>query len=520
MSTQADASRLARLARVFEQICSGKTPLTVSNYGHFLEAIYSSPDPPACVSRLLGYDQTGLEALQKSLRFDASPKFLNGHATKLCLFLSAPDVADIHGGKYVQNILVRALSPPIFFNALLSAFRQRELTPEADAAVGWLLLQIVTKLPDDTPDYEDLRRVSEDEWILEQLLKSSSNEARTLAYKLQQALTTPEAGVANTAEEQPGGRHDNDHAEIRSIAIMPTANELLSTAAPFLRTASYLSDPEAAASRTVSHIDNQFRLLREDILGEVREEMKIALGEKKGRHRGLVLRVQFGGILVPDTSRGLVGIMLECPDGIGLPKNLGDETQKKRGDPKDPKNMPKISNGAKKREEYLKTNRNIIKHQSLSCLVVDNRVITFLLVHRDEHLLAQTLPVIVTLTDTTSSMARALVALKTGASAKLIQVDSSVFAYEPVLVALQELKSTDLKLAAELLHWVPTDKMPEPPSLSTTRPLVERFKANRHLDLGIEFSLGKQIVLDVSQANSFLSGLTQAVSLIQGPPGT
>jgi hypothetical protein len=37
------------------------------------------------------------------------------------------------------------------------------------------------------------------------------------------------------------------------------------------------------------HLDSQFRLLREDMLGELRNGLQVALGKKKGRSLGISL---------------------------------------------------------------------------------------------------------------------------------------------------------------------------------------------------------------------------------------
>jgi hypothetical protein len=37
------------------------------------------------------------------------------------------------------------------------------------------------------------------------------------------------------------------------------------------------------------HVDNQFRLLREDMLGEIRKEVQILTGVKTGRHKGIIV---------------------------------------------------------------------------------------------------------------------------------------------------------------------------------------------------------------------------------------
>jgi hypothetical protein len=495
MNQTPDLARLSRLSRTFEQVCAGKLTVSSSNGRLYLESIYTNPDPVTCISRLLSNNQLGIAALKSSLYFDASADFLNGPATHLCRFLSSPRLAEIRGGEYLGKVIGQIIYPPIFWDAFLDAFRARRLTPDGEESFAWLLLQAATVPMTDLQDHAAFTDIARDEPLIEQLLKSDSNGARTYGYKLRHLLSAPE--IDNT-KDAPGGRHDNDHADFREIAIVPTADELQSTERPFLRTTLYLKDQDSVSTRTASHLDNQFRLLREDMMSDIREEVRIASGEKKGRHYGLVLEVSFDGILFPDSYRGKICIMLKCKDDLRPLKNLKD---------------------AQEREQYVKDHKNLLKHQSLSCLLVDNRIVSFPVVCRDEGLLAKKPPMIIVMLETGDAVTRSLIALKSGGHVKLVQIDTSVFSYEPVLQALQELRPLHLHLKHEILHWSTGELLAPPPSLSLSRCLVDKFTMNRDLDLGHEFNLGKPLVLDSCQANSFLSGLTQAVSIIQGPPG-
>jgi hypothetical protein len=122
------------------------------------------------------------------------------------------------------------------------------------------------------------------------LLTSSQLDTRTFGSKIKHiiAACSPGAAVDND-EVGPGGRHDNDFVNFREITILPTADEIASNEPAFLHPSAQLEDPDPEDTRMAMYLDNQFRLLREDMLYEMREELEIALGEKKGQHRGLVL---------------------------------------------------------------------------------------------------------------------------------------------------------------------------------------------------------------------------------------
>jgi hypothetical protein len=99
---------------------------------------------------------------------------------------------------------------------------------------------------------------------------------------------------------------------------------------------------------------------------------------------------------------------------------------------------------------------------------------------------------------------------------KLIQIDTAIFSYEPVLKALQSMRS--MPLSSELLCWSPTSTV-EPPTYTLPIAIVQAIKSDPRQDLSTLLRTPKPILLDNSQVLSLLAGLTQKVSLIQGPPG-
>ena len=491
MATGSNAVRLSRLSKVFDQISAGKDTITPKKVPHFLEAIYTHPDPPSALNRLIT-SPNGLSALRFALQADGSPAFMNDAAAKLCAFLAAPAVQNIQGGQYLSTVLGCMVKPPIFWGAFLAAFRAEALNPDGEAAFAWLLLQIVTAPPNELPDDGNILQVAEEPAVLARLANSSSSEAREYVHRLQHFLGTN----APLIEEEAGGRHDNDHTDYRKIAILPTEDELTCLKAPFLRTSSYLDDPTQDPGTIASiHLDNQFRLLREDMLGEIKEEIQIALGKKKGRHRGLVFDVRFGGLFTPAPgARGRIGLQLVAENDLWQLKGMD----------------------ANKRKAHITKNKNIVKHGSLSCLIVDGRIIGFPCIIREEALLAQKPPTIVVGADLDKRvMKHMLLTLKMGKTVKLVQIDTAVFAFDPVLLALREMRRVPLQ--EELLQWEPESVVSSP--ASCPHDLVRRFEADVGQDLAPMLDLKKPVRLDASQAMSFRSGLKQRVSLIQGPPG-
>jgi hypothetical protein len=87
-----------------------------------------------------------------------------------------------------------------------------------------------------------------------------------------------------------GGRHDNDYTDFRSIRIMPTIEELSSDELPYL--------PPNTVTDEAGALDRQFRLLREDMVGPARTELKLLkIGE--GNLRNLFNDVAIEKVEIP-----------------------------------------------------------------------------------------------------------------------------------------------------------------------------------------------------------------------------
>ena len=87
-----------------------------------------------------------------------------------------------------------------------------------------------------------------------------------------------------------GGRHGNDHTDFRSIRIMPTIEELTTDVMPYLPLNTVTTEAEA--------LDRQFRLLREDMVGPARTELKL-LQHGEGNLRNLFNQVAIEKVVVP-----------------------------------------------------------------------------------------------------------------------------------------------------------------------------------------------------------------------------
>ena len=413
---------------------------------------------------------------------------------RLLQYLQEPSLKGIDSGAVLVRILTSIVEPPFFWDAFTQAFRGHALTPAASHAFAWLLLELVCFPGTTSSSYLALARSPD---IMDLLLKSPDGETRILAQKIKHSLLLDSRDLHIDAEVKPGGRHDNDHADHRNISIMPTADELLSRERPFIRTADFIDDPSVAPTLRALHVDNQFRLLREDMLGEIRKEIQILTGVKTGRHKGIIVH-----------DLHLVGVDIGTdrkerrPWGVVL-QSKSELPQLKKIEPS-------------KRKAYLMDNKQILRHGNMACLLVDNEPVAFPTIHRNEGELSKIPAKLIVQFQDDSTLSNALSKLKTGQDIKVVQLDTAVFAFEPFLKQLQEMKK--LPLSEELLHWEEGDLL-RAPSFQPTL-VIEKLRERAERDLQNVLRTRKPIRLDASQMDSLCASLSQRVSLVQGPPGS
>ena len=491
VSSPQDDVRAGKLSKFLNQVVAGKEILSTPQQGElFIEAVCAQIDHPTCVNTIVTSSK-GLSSVQACMRFTTSPVFLNASGASLLQYLQDPALRTISGGDLLHRVILSIVEPPIFWTAFVQAYRDDKLALHAQQCFGWLLLELIS-LPDkrSLPYYD----IAQDAVIQERLLNSSEVRIRTIGQKIKHILTTV-ATPDVSGKEGPGGRHDNDFLNFREIAILPTADELISQERVFLRVAQELEDPDTEKVRIPMHLDNQFRLLREDMIGEFREELQIVLGQKKGRHKGLIM----DGFNVVGISCGLS--RKRKPWGMQFESTLTFNQ------------LFKVK--AKDRRAHLTNNRNMLKHGSFVCLILDGEVTAFPTLRRDEDMLIKDRPIIILQFEDEASISKSLLKLKSTKKIRLVSIDTAVFSYEPILKRLQEIK--DLTLSDELLFWQAIKSVKQPPTPPVK--IIDSIIADPSQDLKQLLGTKKSIKLDYSQRSSLLMGLNQRVSLIQGPPG-
>lgn len=503
----ASDQRAERLGKVFRNMLSGVQQVkTTRDAQHFLEAIGTQQPPGSCIERLVP-SKNGLESLRQAVRMDLSESFILSHILPFLQYLSDPTIKALVDGQLLRTILEVIGSPPTVWNSMLQLFRNRKI-PEAQVTpFAWLafeLLSLPTKLEIDV--FEDVQV------ILERLLAGQEHQTREIGYMIQRALQIRSSSLPLPADG-PGGRHDNDHEDYRKVRIYPTADEFLSTRRPFYLTAREVLDTDAK-QRIGVHLANQFRLLREDMVAELREDHQVATGVKKGKRQFLILgqlrpiRLDFGGEDDGGQKRAFkkCTLLLQCWSGLQF-------LQKKS----------KVD----ERRKFLKDKPQFLRHQGFGVLCRGNDVITFAFVDRDIDLLAQDPPILSLRFTDSQGLRDALLALlmPNWATVRFVLVDTAVFAYEPVLVGLQGL--TDLALQELLVNpcsAVPAEDIGHSPKLKRRIEQLTRIqgeaRASNNPSVDLKMSATRTVTLDESQLDALLHAMTTPLSLIQGPPGT
>lgn len=487
-------ARNLRLKKIFDDIISGERSLSESLVPHFLQSISSHPDPATCLHTLVN-SEDGLKAVKTAIWSKLSTESLNGDVATLLAYLRDSKLEYLGCGDILQRLLRALVESANFWDSLVRASNTGQLLKSTERSFSWLLLQLVLLPPELAEKY---RTIASDTDIVQTLLHSSDPETRSNARKANHivSLYHDDGVVPLDWPEAPGWRHNNDPHSYHNISIIPTPDEILSTERPHLRTADQIDDLDLTCPIEMFrvHIENQFRLLREDLVHDTRENVQIVLGKKKGRHTGSFL-----------TGLRLTNIYAGERSKWGLEFTREDDL---------PFFSPEISGAG--RQAYLKENRNYLRDGSFACLLSGDKVVAFVTIIRDVCLLAQNPPVIAVHLEGSTAIKDTLYHLRQCPSVSLVQLNTPLFAYEPVLRGLRMMRPIKFMLDGTLL-FKPHRPRAAPGDLSDMDlESVPDLIRNLRPATGAR----KTITLDDAQTKAFICGLTQKVALIQGPPGT
>ncbi|GAW16095.1 hypothetical protein ANO14919_055180 [Xylariales sp. No.14919] len=489
MSSQKSSSRSNRLRTLFTGVVKGEKAVDSKNAKLFLEAVCDQDNRALCIQRLQASEH-GRAAFQSALSSSTELSFIRESVTTIFLYLTAPELRTLCGGTVLQQLVLGFVESELAWDAYISAFKSGQLGEDGEEAFSWLLLELLSLPKEKATSFIPLGQDSN----IKKFLESTKLDVRSRGHRIIHITENLVAGDA-TKSSGPGGRHDNDFAQISRIAILPTADELSATN-PYL--------PRADETRTLAqrpdglsyHLDSQFRLLREDMVRDMREETSIAQNVQKKQRRAFSVE-HLSMVGVHCDGRTPWALKLEC---------MNDLPQ-----------MPKKSEAM--RRKFLKDNPKYLKHESLSCVIADGEVVTLGTLVREEDLLAIQPPVLC-LQIPGANSERALRVIKGAKSVKLVQLNTALFSYTPILKQLAEIK--ELPFEEEILRWNPDSKV-EPPSYMTSHSisaLLRDLIRNPSLDVQDALQLPSSTTLDKSQAACFVTGMLRRVSTIQGPPGT
>ncbi|KAI0549276.1 P-loop containing nucleoside triphosphate hydrolase protein [Xylaria curta] len=498
MSNMNTERRSHHLGRTFNNVLKGNWKIIRSqNAQDFLDSILSQQDKTTCLERLAS-SKPGQEALHRALTFNDSPLFMNNAVSCLLSYLQDPELGRLCDGELLAQILWIIVDPPLFWNNLLRNVRNKLLDTKALEGFSWLLLRL-TMLP--APQSDDFRKTAESILLEDSLLTSCSPSTERFMRQVKALVapsSTSSAGLASSNGPLPGGRHDNDFANYRDITILPTRDELLSKERPYYLHASSIAEADASI-RTSMHLDNQFRLLREDMIGDMREEFRTVASRKpkRGFRNTFISDLSFEGFdKNAMTSERPCTLLLQCTRDV-LSENL-----KVQG-----------GNTLENRKKALKRAQAFLKHQSFGCLVNGNNVLGFTSIDRNEDQLALNPPRMCLRITGSDSLEQILRALQQG-PVDYLQLSTPVFAYEPILERLQ--RKADVELSVDILGLSETTQL----SPFLPQSIIEELQSPSSSDLQSILKLSKPVSLDPSQIEAVIHGLTNQVGLIQGPPGT
>ncbi|CDM37011.1 hypothetical protein DTO013E5_7175 [Penicillium roqueforti] len=487
--------RSERLAKYFKEVVQGKHEVQDQNsFKRFIEATLDQGDPSIVVQRIIS-SQSALNALRNGLRFNLTPTFINGYTAKFIQYLNHREVKLLCNGQFLEQLLLIILEPRTLWGAFLEAFRTRKLEDHATHTLCWLMAELLSLPPSCRVDVRaDAQTVLKDG----SLFSSPSVDIRNLGHKIRYLLEMKShATTVEDSEITAGGRHDNDFADFRLTAILPTADEMGCTEKPFYRRAEDIAQL-SSGQRIAGHVDNQFRLLREDMLSELREDLQIATGTKKGRRSAFHLR-NLNLSHVRCTAR-TPNYLRPCT--IGVTAQYGLEKLKN------------LSEDARK--AFLNSTPQFVKHRAFGCLVRDTDIVAFATIEREIDELLFKMPVVMLRITGEEALKKSLLYLKLYNDVEFLLVDTAMFAYEPILKGLQE--RIELPLTEELFLY--EKGQPVQDSSLVPRNLVNMLEEERGCNIQRTLKTSMSVTLDSSQLDSLLAGLTQRVSLIQGPPGT
>ncbi|KAK6523012.1 hypothetical protein TWF281_002435 [Arthrobotrys megalospora] len=512
---------LQRCKGYVERFCTGEIRILDGDIArYFLRSVIRQSGEPyateTCISTL-GNSVHGIFMIVEALRHNIKDvPFLNDYVGQLFLFLTHLTGNENHEldvgsfDDHIRRIMTRIVADNyMMFRYLTKAAKAGKLNSDAMEGFARFLVGYLEFSPQ-VPGY--IQSIITDATFLERLLTAEDEGVQYIGQLFKYwSECDSHLKLDDPGNYQPGGRHDNDFKDYRRIRIIPSPEELSCTTPSFLPKAAapfkHKGDPRVGA-----HLDAQFRLLREEMVNEVRADYHNCIDGKiigpKPNHSSerpkLVLEnLQWHNWdfeCGPKTRK--FGIRLLLPNGF----------------------EPYVKFGGKNYFDLLCTDQSFpYKNNQLACLVVGDEVVAFPKMVRDFECLRENPPAIVLMFEGKEDIRCAMKKLCQAVTdrnngdpeIKLVCIDTPVFAHEPVLKRLQAMRA--IPLADELLHFEQGDQI-EKTSFSPDS-IIDYITPERPLRDLVKAGLAS-ITMDKAQCTAIKRALQNKVSLIQGPPGT
>lgn len=492
------------LRRFFDSVTRNKGKDAIRNVNdacRFIQSILEHDNALELLDRL-STSEKGLDGLQQAISLDQSPEFLNNSLTWLLNYLGKDELAIPTCKRFLLSILQKIILAPFLLSNILGALSKGEI--DDPLAIGWLLLHTLSAGDDVAEDLRGRETVKELSSRLRENEKAKSVASR-ISTLMSGALSKVEEGLLlSDIKDVPGGRHDNDFLDYRSVRLVPTSEELLCAAEVHIpeRETEDVTSPEGRARA----LDRQFRLLREDMVGALREELEVVLNPsanpkcQKMMDSRTLRKVKFVDVIA-DGSNSVSYVRASFMQPI-----------------------TRACNDSKKRkkmfEDFWDRQSRLLRRDSLVFIIRDQRLIRIATVHlRDLKDLSKDRPTIGLVFHSDKDLEDILTEVQANTDdTSLVQASASFFAYEPVLERLRAMD--DIPLSDILLNPTPSS-MNICSSSDSLKSVISSLKRTKDEDnLRQLFGTKSDINLDRSQRKAVLNAFESRVSLTQGPPGT
>jgi len=388
----------------------------------------------------VGTSDAALDALRAALSLNPTSSLLQEAIIPLLQVLGKDELAIGARRRFGDKIVMHIFDAPFFILCVAEAVEKRKIRDVMPLA--WLLLKAITDC-EYMEGYGKTARSQETTTRLAKAICSQLPQGSNVSKQIENVLdgsTSKTAREIDTLEglnAGAGGRHDNDLVNYRDISIFPTFEEVICAKPPFLpRLCDSVGDE-------ISALDRHFRLLREDFVGPVREELVLlnAIEKKSVKKEDQLMasrlearifrKVQLRGIGLDEYND--VSVLLSFPQPPSCVDNW------KNWQSLDPKSHEK------KYKDYWDRRDRLLQKGSLVAIQMEERFRFATVTRRELSELDTKYAQIGIVFQSEDELFGTLDEVGCGKEYTLIQLSASSFAYKPVLQRLQSLASVPLR---------------------------------------------------------------------------